>query len=164
MWTWYVQSRSAEYALDRLAEILTPDGLALWLGSEVGEYLKKRAEARFASEGDDVTGPWAPLQDATVQIRLGQNFGGAHPINRRTGQLEDWVVNSGWRAYPTSMGGSLAYPDNTPTGILLEKVQTAQKGSDNPRTPPRPVLGVNENDMLYVLSMFGTYIAEAVKV
>jgi hypothetical protein len=144
MWTWYVQSRSAEYALERLGEILQPDGLTTWLGAEVGPYLKERAEARF-------------------QIRLSQNYG-AGPINRRTGELEDWVVNSGWRAYPNSTGGSLAYPGAQPSGELLEKVQTAQKGSPYPPTVPRPVLGVNENDMLYVLSMFATFISEEVKV
>jgi hypothetical protein len=162
-WEWYIQADSADIVLDRLEEIFTPDTLATFLGAEVGPYLKKRAEARFAQEGDSASGKWVPLKDATVQIRLSQNIGGEHPINRRTGELENWVVGSGWNAYPTGLGATLQYPGKAPTGELLEKVTTAQKGKTYPSTVPRPVLAVDDTDALQVTAILGAFISDAVR-
>lgn len=162
-WEWYIQGRSAEYAIDRLTEAFTPQALAAFLGEGVGEYLAKRAEARFAQEGDSAVGKWEPLKEATVNIRLSQNFGGEHPINRRTGELEDWVVGSGWHAYPTNLGASLRFPKANPVGLVREKVETAQRGRDYPSTVARPVLAIDETDVLQVTALFGVYIAEAVR-
>ena len=161
-WVWYVESRSVDHALDGLARVFTPEALSAFLGGPIGEYLAKQAENRFASEGDATVGKWAPLRPATVQIRIDTNFGGDHPINRRTGELEDWVVGSGWDAYPTGFGASLKFPAKEPTGVLRKKVEIAQVGGGEYNTVARPVLGLDENDVLYAISALSLEIEEAV--
>ncbi len=163
MWFWSVTGIGAQEALDRLAFLLGPTQLASFLHGPVGQYLQERAKRRFAAEGDDAVGKWEPLQDSTVQMRLSMNYGGEHPINKRTGELENWVVNSGWHAYPQSTGASMAYPGGQPSGILLKKVQTAQGGATNPRTDPRPVLGLSETDLIAFTGMFADYIEEGIR-
>lgn len=143
-----VNDRDVAKALDNLIGLLSPAGATAFLGSNIGPYLARRAKERFEGEGDDVTGPWAPLKDATVTIRESQGFG-AGPINRRTGELENWVVQGGWNAYPTGLGASMRYPKREPSGELRTKLETAQKGKKYPSTVKRPVLGVNENDLLF---------------
>lgn len=146
-----VEAQDVYDALDNLATLLSPSGLIAFLGGHVGPYLSRRAEDRFASEGDDVTGPWKPLSEATIRLRAEQGFA-AGPINHRTGELEDWVVDGGWFAYPVGEGATLRFPGQNPTGELRSKVQTAQGGRAKPMTDPRPVLGVNEVDLLFMQS------------
>jgi len=163
MWFWSITGLSPEEALDRLLVLLGPGLLSsAFLSGPVAEYLQERARRRFAAEGDDAVGKWAPLKEATVNIRLSQNYGGEHPINRRTGELERWVVDSGWNAYPTSYGAAMAYPGAAPTGELLEKVQVAQRGDE--RTVARPVLGLTDTDLIAATIMFADYLSEGMKV
>lgn len=163
MLTMTLDDRAAVHAIEQLAALLSPVGLQGFLSSTVGPYLSKRAKERFESEGDDVTGRWAPLKEATVTIRSDLGFGGAHPINRRTGELEEWVVQGGWDAYPQMFGASLRYPRNAPIGELRDKVETAQKGKSEPSTVKRPVLGVNEKDMIFVLAALAAGIKVSVR-
>jgi hypothetical protein len=162
-WSFATSSNDARVVVDKLMTILSPEMMSAWLGGEVGPYLSERAKSRFVREGDDVSEKWAPLKESTVQIRIGLNLGGEHPINRRTGELEAWVVGSGWNAYPTGIGATLRYPKKKPSGTLLDKVTTAQKGSPYPATVPRPVLGINENDMLYITALLAANVMEAVR-
>lgn len=159
---WTVQDRDVLKAVDELIFLMSDIGLTAFLGASIGPYLSQRAKQRFASEGDDVTGPWAPLKPATITIRQSQNYGSG-PINRRTGELENWVVGSGWDAYPTGMGASMRFPGKPPTGELKAKVQTAQGGRVNPPTVARPVLGLNENDLLFLQTAFAMAVDEALE-
>lgn len=163
MWLWSITGLSPDEALDRLLVLLGSGMLAsAFLSGPVAEFLQERARRRFAAEGDDAVGKWAPLKEATVNIRLSQNYGGEHPINRRTGELERWVVDGGWNAYPTSYGAEMAYPGSIPTGELLEKVQVAQRGDD--RAVARPVLGLTDTDLIAATIMFADFISEGMKV
>ena len=158
---WYtkVDDKALRLSFDRLILLLSPAGAASFLGTSVGPYLSKRAGERFANEGDDaVGGAWAPLKPGTVAIREEMGFPGEHPINVRTGELERWVVGSGWDAYPFGAGASLRYPGTAPTGTLKEKVVTAQRGRKDPDTVARPVLAVNEADMLFVIAALAAQI------
>lgn len=156
MFGYYTQVNDADVRrkLFNLAVLLSPAGMGSFLGTEIGPYLSRRAGERFASEGDDATGPWAPLKPYTVQVREQGNWpvAGEHPINRRTGELENWVVGSGWDAYPTAAGASMRYPGTRPKGELRKKVTTAQQGKSHPSTVARPVLAVNETDLLFTLA------------
>lgn len=158
-----VDDRALRRALDNLIVLLSPAGAAAFLGSTVGPYLSERAQKRFANEGDDAVGMWAMLKPATVMIREKQGYGGEHPINRRTGELEEWVVNGGWDAYPSGFGASLRYPERAPAGELRSKVETAQRGRSEPATVPRPVLAVNETDLLFVQAALVAGIEEVFK-
>lgn len=160
---WMEGGGNVDEVMDKLLVFLSPIGTSLFLGSTIGPYLSKRAGERFAGEGDDVVGKWAPLKDSTVAIRESQNYPGAHPINRRSGELENWVVDGGWDAYPTGFGASLRYPGTRPSGELKDKVLTAQAGREFPKTVARPVLGVNENDLFFLIGAYTYAMEEAVK-
>lgn len=132
-----------------------------FLDKSVGPWLKGRAQDRFANEGDDAVGAWAPLEAATHSIRRSRGFPGEHPINHRTGELERHIVGSGWSIVSSPMLAELEFPGSVPTGKLHDKVKTAQEGSSSPLTPPRPVVGVNEADLAFVLGAMATYLTIA---
>lgn len=162
---WSVHDADVRRAIRNLEFLVGSDGLASFLGLTVGPYLRERTQNRFANEGDDVTGPWQPLHPATVAIREASmyNIGGEHPINRRSGELEDWVTQGNYFPYPTGFGASMQYPSKEPAGKLREKMETAQRGSKSPNTPPRPVLGVNEKDLLFVVTALAAAVEVATK-
>lgn len=59
------------------------------------------------------------------------------------------------------MGATLIHP---PAGsadpITAKKLKTAQSGSSKPSTPARSVVGVNENDLLFITSSLTAYLVE----
>lgn len=162
---WSVDDSDVVQAMERLINLLSPEGASAFLAAEMGPYLSKRAKQRFANEGDDAVGQWLPLAPATQAIREASNYpvAGDHPINRRSGELEDWVVGGGWNAYPTGLGASMQYPSRAPSGELRKKVETAQKGKAYPRTPARPVLAVSETDMIFFLAAFSMAVEGAMQ-
>ena len=147
--------------LTRLDTALSPVGMAAFLTGAVEPWVRERAQDRFASEGDDVVGSWAPLQPATVDVRSRGEWaiGGEHPINKRTGELENYITKSNGKAWPHALGATLTYPGK-PSGkkSIVEKMKTAQTGRSHPRTVARPVLGLNERDLLHVLTSLAFYV------
>lgn len=135
--------------LGKIADLLSPLGMIPFMETVMGPYLSRRAKGRFASEGDDAVGAWQPLRSSTIAIRESLGFP-AGPINRRTGELEEWVVNGGQDAYPVGPDTTMAFPGRKPAGELLKKVQTAQHGDPLTRTVPRPVLAVSETDLIFL--------------
>jgi hypothetical protein len=143
--------------MDRLARTLDPVTLAGWLHIMVGPYLRERAQDRFTSEGDDVSGKWLPLSPATVHIRESMGFNGEHPINVRTSELEQYIVGTSDAVAATALGAVLTWPGQpSGGGILGRKLSTAQSGEG--RTPARPVIGLNERDLMFVLSALTVFI------
>lgn len=155
-----VGTRSGVQAmLEQLDSALSPVGLAFFMKGAVHPHLQRRAVSRFAGEGDDAVGQWAPLKESTILIREGYGFGPG-PINRRTGELENYIVNSGSDVQSVPGMTSLVYPDpNAPRGpYLARKMHTAQKGKVSPSTRPRPVLGMNETDLAQVMTMLAFHV------
>lgn len=157
-------SRNVQLMLERLGDALDTVGLYTFLNASVGPWLQQRAQERFADEGDDVVGKWAPLQAYTVQMRQSQGFPGDHPINRRTGELENYIVNGGWDVTATPVLATLTYPGNLPNASEATKVAAAQMGVQHPSTVPRPVLGMNEADLAFVMAALGTHVTLAARV
>lgn len=153
-----VDDKLAKNEILRLMGLLEPPAIAGFLGTRVDPWLRSRARDRFHDEGDDVVGKWVPLAAATRKIRASQGYGPDHPINRRTGELEEYIAGSVNRISVTAVGATMYFPGSPPSGRLRSKVQTAQAGSDKPRTPARPVLGVNERDLGYVMTSLELYI------
>lgn len=120
--------------------------------AHLGEYVQGRTRDRFSSEGDDVTGKWHPLSSATQHWRVTQGFPADHPINRRTGQLEAYLTQGTYSVTPNALGATMTYPGTPAKGWTKEKLKTAQQGKQSPATPARPVLGLNERDLLYVMT------------
>lgn len=151
--------RGVQAMLMTIDSALSPVGLAAFLYGSVGPWIKQRAEERFRNEGDDVVGKWAPLQETTVHIRESYGLGGEHPINKRTGELEDYITQ-GQLSVTTAPGvGTLQFPGNPPrNGALREKMKTAQQGRSSPQTVARPVLGLNEKDLGVVMTMLAFHI------
>lgn len=154
----WADSREVEVMLAGMDTRLSETALAGFLGAHIDPYLRKRAKERFRSEGDDVTGAWVPLASATVNIREGLGFPGAHPINKRTGELENYITAGSFNSgIPLSgVGAMLEFPGRPATGELKKKVETAQGGkkasAGQRATPARPVLGVNERDLAYTVA------------
>lgn len=152
-----VESKQPMAQLTRLEERLMPSALSIFLEGPVLSLIQDRARARFQGEGDDVVGKWAALKPVTIAIRTGKNIP-AGPINKRTGQLEQYVTNSPSLNMQDAEGATLVNPGVTPVGSLLDKVITAQSGWNSPRTVPRPVIGVNEKDMAATMTALERYI------
>lgn len=153
--------RGVLHMLNVLDTALNPAALVLFLEGVVDPHLRERAAERFADEGDDVVGQWSPLKPATVSIRESKGFGGAHPINVRTGEMYRYIVEEDGNALPTPYGASLTLPGRPATGELADKVTRAQQG-DN-RTVARPVIGMNEVDLAWVLVALSKHIEGAGK-
>lgn len=117
------------------------------------------------NEGDEVVGRWAPLMPSTQEIRQHSNLpiGAEHPINRRTGDLYQYITQSPDAV--TNLGGQgamLTYPGSQPISpAMSQKLSTAQKGRPNPRTVARPVLGVGMADLVYVIGQLAVGIKAA---
>lgn len=146
-----VDAATVHAGLSRLERALTGSGLADFFATTAAPYLAARAQNRFAQEGDDVVGAWAPLRLYTQNIRASQGYGAAHPINRRTGEMENYIVGSPPAIVSGTDGGVMRFPGPPASGKLVEKIRTAQIGFDGgkggPSTVPRPVLGVNATDL-----------------
>lgn len=144
--------------LSVLDSSLSPAGLAAFLLGNVAPWVKERAQDRFEYEGDDVSGYWQPLTADTIEIRHNMGFFDPH-MNRRTGELEQYITQSSSMVTTGPGWGTLKYPaQHARTKGLREKMKTAQAGKASPSTPPRPVLGLNERDLAYVLSTLAFFV------
>lgn len=147
-----VDKSTVEFALAKIVANTSPIELASWLANEVDAFFMGRSRSRFTSEGDDASGGWAPLALATINIRESMGFGGQHPINVRTGELRQFMLDGG-NTSPTGEGAVYIYPGTNPTGRVGQKFTTAQQGKawGGRYTPPRPVLAIDETDVEFVL-------------
>jgi len=146
--------------LGRLFEVLQPGAIESWLGEVLDTQLHNRVKNRFAKEGDDAVGRWAPLTLATQMIRANAQFGAAHPINVRTGELKSFVEDSPGRVELDTLGATLTLPGSQPGGELGKKFAGAQQGEGT--APPRPVLGMNSKDTIAAMTALELYIRTGV--
>lgn len=158
--TFEADARHFQHVLAMLELKLSPSGLTGFLLATVDPFIRARTASRFGSEGDDVSGAWQPLEKATELIRAGAGFPPAHPINERTGRLRATLVGRPGDAKPNGFGANLTYPGPIGDASFWDKMETAQGGSTNPPTPPRPVIGLNENDMLFVTTELIAWLAK----
>lgn len=146
------------------AVVFSTIGIATFMQAVVGPYIQDRTEKRFQSEGDDVSGPWAALQASTQEVRTRYQLGPDHPINVRTGEMEQWLTEGNWKIVESGFGVTLTYPGGTPNQAVQEKMRTAQIGRANPPTVPRVVLALNERDLAYFMSSLAFWYANGARV
>lgn len=159
-----IDTSDVQELLENLDTAHSPTALAAFMRGTVGEYLQQRAKNRFRQEGDDVSGPWAPLSGTTEQFRASAGYPPDHPINHRTGRLEHYITGTKVGAAATATGGAiLTFPASPPRGETAQKLATAQFGKTRPRTPPRPVLGINEADVTFATLALHHYIENAAR-
>jgi hypothetical protein len=125
-----VDDSGVRATIDMLMQRLQPSALRGFLATRAHEQLKHRAESRFENEGDDAVGSWAQLAYMTGRVRSFQGFGPFHPINVRTGQLKNFVLNT-FTIREMASGATLSMPGQA-SGKLLSKFRTAQQGGYAP--------------------------------
>jgi hypothetical protein len=158
-----IDDKDLNRTLHGLETAHTPQALAKFMTRTVGPYLQERARLRFRNEGDDVSGKWAPLSQTTNAFRESSGFPPDHPINQRTHRLEQYITGTRAGVAPTTDGAQLTFPAVPPDGVMAKKVATAQYGKAKPRTPARPVLGINETDIAFVRLSLEEYIGQAMR-
>jgi hypothetical protein len=136
---------------------LDPLTMGVFLLGTMVPHLQKKFAQGFANEMDPNGAAWAVLSPATEKIREDMGYNGPSPINKRTGELEDYITNSGGMVWAAGLGTSLKYPGKgVPSGNLGKKLRGAQRGEGT--APPRPVLGLDENDLAFLLmSLYGYF-------
>ena len=141
-----VDNRDLLEMMDRVDDFFV-NGMTRFLQDEVVEdILKDRLKYRFQFEGDSASGQWSPLRPETVDIRLKFGYGGAHPINYRTGDLQSFLETSGSSTRSSKGESAVRWPEKQPTGKNRKSLTQAQKGGRN-GSPARPVLAVGELDL-----------------
>lgn len=152
-------SDTLETQLRRLEFTLGPVFMAWFLEMEMGTYLKMRATTRFQKEGDDASGKWKPLAEFTVQDRISQGFGGAHPINVRTGEMEEWLMGASSSVMANDEEAFFTWPAEQPGGELGAKVSTAQRGKrdGDKYTPKRPIIAAGALDFTELQMMLAMH-------
>lgn len=146
--------------LQALEVALSPVGLMPWMEGPLAAYMEERVASRFATEGDDVTGKWVPLSAATQAIRTSQGYGGAHPINVRTGEMEEFVRTHAVHSEGDA-GVVFHMPQDMPQGELAAKMDMAQNGGTTEQgkpVPARPVLGMNLADLDVVTRLLSEHV------
>lgn len=148
-------------------ESVSGAGLERFLVEEAGPWFENDISDRFHEEGDVRAGFWPPLKESTQRIRASRGFDPTEPINIRTDELYQFVVNH--RSY--SFGPDFAMmevPGDPPDPLTAKKLLTAQRGdANNPSfpsayTPPRPVLAADEGTLEIMLELLIGHVIEHV--
>lgn len=152
--------------LNSLHAAMAPQAIAQFLSVIILPYLRQRIRERFQSEGDEATGPWASLAEATREVRASGIASGAyfgitpsHPINVRTGSMERYLTQVNSVPVITSESVTLNFPGRQipMRDQLRTKIERAQTG--DARTPARPVLGLSERDLFFTVGALAQHIA-----
>jgi hypothetical protein len=161
-----LQTENLDRTLNYLEGVLSPLGLTVFLRGPGHQALVNRLEERFTREGDDASGKWAELMDTTGLFRMAQGFPPKHPINRRTGEMFNYLQTSVDVSAFGDMGAVLQMPGTVPGGELGKKIKTAQKGAKGKGgfrdTPARPVLALSITDATMLVAYLTQHINDAV--
>lgn len=141
--------------LGRADRAISTFNLATILEGPVEEYMQQRAEVRFGQEGDDASGKWLELTQATKSIRRKKGYPES-PINVRTGEMRNWVTHAEGQLVLFGEDLALLWPGEEPMGELADKIMHAQAGDRETRTPPRPVIAANETDLAAIAVVIGS--------
>lgn len=137
-----VDSAQVDAMMERLQVALSPAAFIGFLVAEVEPFFLAIASENFGNEGDR-SGQWEELAETTQTRRQMYGFAPAHPINQRTGELHDYVMQNGIVAEEPE-GASWTWPPTDRSGVLDKKYQTAQGGRN--QTPARPIVEVTDED------------------
>lgn len=160
-----VESFEVEMLLAHLDRAISGPSLLAFLETDAAEFFRTNIIERFDEEGDALSGFWAPLSDATIDIKRALPDLAASPetINVRTGEMFRALTED----YDTSFGAdwaTLSVPGDV-DALTERKIRTAQMGStDNPLgygpTPPRPVLATSEMQLGIILEKLEYHIVD----
>jgi phage gpG-like protein len=158
-----VSQNDVQAAMFAMEVALSPVAMMGFMTTRVEPIMRRRISERFMSEGDSaVGGKWMELKPSTVAFREESGFPGEHPINQRTGELFQKLTN-GTNAVTAIAGGAAFMLPGPVSGEMEEKLSTAQEGKMFPATVPRPVLGLDAQDMISVMTALALYVEGAVQ-
>ena len=145
-----VDAKRPTLRIQALSERIGPAGMGVFFATHAVPLLQERAKARFANEGDDASGHWKPLAESTIKRREAK---GQVPlkVNDRTGKMKEWVTNSPGRIFTTKGVTKLEWPGTAQNRTTSKKLKVAQMGLMSPFTHPRPVVAVDQADLLTIL-------------
>lgn len=120
---------------------------------DIAGVMADATERAFANEADPATGrAWHPLMASTVKMRGGD----AHPILQRSGQMAASVVTA-YGADHAEVGSNKVYAAMHQFGGV-----TAHNSMIPGKIiPPRPFLGLGEDDREEILNIVRGYLAGA---
>lgn len=151
-----LEDTTVEVMLADLALALSPESFAIFLREDVQRYFGDEAQARFTHEATRKSG-WAELSRLTQYQRAIQGYGPAHPINKRTGDLESYVTKSEGTIATAGFETSWTWPPATDP-LTTEKFAVAQGGRKGGSTPARPVIEADTMDLEAVLLLLETHL------
>lgn len=167
----------AQITMDLINKAASGRGLMNFQEAVTQPWMRERARSRFDKEGGaEVGGSWAQLRDSTNDIRENAGFPRAHPINRRTGELEDFITKGANQFTHGGLWAAFFMPGNSRKKSLRAKLTTAQSGGPGQnqawmpdgaggtkpsptQTPARPVVGMDAVDAIHLTFALSTYIA-----
>lgn len=170
-----VKKKDVDRALAALAFATSPASYALFHQTLTLRWLVERTTHRFTHQGGpEVDGTWAALSDARRDIRSHAALN-PEPPNIATSELMGWILSNKGATVKSGVGATFSYPGAMPRRPSVKaKLQTAQKGkpagfpmptgsggtkpSPSP-TPPRPILGLDEVDLIHMLGALELWIA-----
>lgn len=150
------------YLDERIAKLSDMEMTLLTNGAMV-QFLSERVSKRFESSGDAASGPWAPVSQATLDMRI-SNMGTEPLID--TGTLRSWAENPPGTAGVAAAGiVALDYPTIPPgDSITNYKYLMAQFGINNTfgrpgmATPARPIFAVDGTDLSGIMLILFSHI------
>lgn len=160
MFVFEVDDEGVRQAFIQLDKAISPRSLITFMRTKVTPYFRSQFDASFTLEGR--TREWSSLSELwTVSEREEKGFGGAHPIQQRTGDLRSLVT--GFHGETWVAAGEVYYqiPDNSE---LFEKYIGLQMGiNPNPLPghdpiPARPMVEMVSSDVEMLLSMLSRHI------
>lgn len=150
--------------LNSVHSAVDTEAMTDFLTQDVNEHLVDRILARFQYEGDVASGDWKPLAESTQQIRRELGYPASGPVNERTTDMETFLLSGTFDMLLDGVGATLIVPGPINDPVLEKKIRTAQEGSnDNPLpgtgpTPPRPVLALDDQDVVEIMSLLQVFI------
>lgn len=147
---------------------IQPSQLWEFMEDTAWPFMEKKLVDRFAYEGDSASGTWPSLSPATVNIKEKLDAEMPDAPNVRTGELMEYITTSHLSS-PTSDGAVMVFPDVPSDPIMRRKIEVAQFGDPGPNwlnpamrpTPARPVIAVDESDMVLMLKALSVHIVSA---
>lgn len=157
-----IDAHEALRAMERVIAAISVSSLGAFMENEADLVIKERIKSRFSDQGDDASGKWAELREATHTFRRDQGFPAERPINIRTGQLRAWLLENMQPSVTVmSYGGVMGiWPGSEASNPwTARKFETAQKGIDG-HTVSRPVLRINEADHRLIQFELSLYLGQ----
>jgi hypothetical protein len=162
-----VDATSVDAVLDGIEDAISPYSLLQFMIHDVAPYLSEQIVDVFAGLGNDSIpgGGWAPLEDSTLKIRHALGYWDDYAINERSGDLLHYLTHS-HDIQLEAFGSSITVPGDTTDPILWKKLKVAQEGWTQGAnemlpgavTPARPILGLNDADLMAVTAMLQVHI------